>query len=137
MSDLMIKLGINHGDNVVLMDPTRHANDVIRFAIGSAANVTRWIGNQRYEVIMAWPRRIHNMSSLFSKLQLRTMRGGAIWVVMPKEDSPLSCEVNFDWTSMKEIALSTNMSIVKTVSITPDEFATRFEIVTDETEYRA
>ncbi len=77
---------------------------------------------------MYWPSQIAGLSDRFTQLQRHIVPGGAIWAVIPKKQFAQIWGLDFTWPDMVEVALGTDLVDNKTLSLSEEEYATRFVI---------
>ncbi len=128
MPDLPGKLGIKPGVSVCLMRSPRGFAKRLKQESVAGARFSTGHGARRMDIIIVWPRRLGELQDLFAKLIRNVEPNGAIWAVIPKKRSKLSCKVDFNWEEMQRAALTTDLVDNKTASISEDEYATRFVI---------
>jgi hypothetical protein len=82
-------------------------------------------------MIFFWPVQLEGLVDLFAHLQHQIQPDGAIWAVLPKQKFARSRGVSLFWEEMQAAALHTDLVDNKVVSLSKEEYATRFVIRKD------
>ena len=120
------KVGIKSGQAVCLLNAP---GDVLASLARQSKGVrfSTSLGDGRYDIIIFWPARSAELAR-FAELQSRVSPDGAIWAVIPKKHFAQRRGVDFTWEDMQAAALETDLDDNKVVSVSDEEYATRFVI---------
>jgi len=130
-SSLAIKLGIKSGQTVCLLKATPQTAELIQRACPDQVTLVERLGRKRFDVILFWPRRLAGLAERFEQLQRHVVPTGAVWAVIPKQPVARSRGLTLVWSQVQEAALKTNLVDNKIVSLSAEEYATRFVIRTE------
>lgn len=128
MPGLAKKLGISSGQVVCLLNASREAVALLREECPEGVSLTDVLTQGPCNAILFWPTELEGLPEVFAQLQRRIVLDGAIWVVMPKKKFAKARGIGFSWTEMQSAALLTDLVDNKDVSLTEEEYATRFVI---------
>lgn len=130
MTDLGRKLGMQSGQMLALIDlPAAVASALQR----EAPPDTTFVGEADaaftpYDLIFFAPLALDGLAARLAGLQRRIVPSGAIWLVTPKKRFAASRGIAFTWDQMQAAALTTDLVDNKIVSLTAEDYATRFVI---------
>lgn len=130
MTDLGRKLGMQSGQMLALIDlPAAVASALQR----EAPPDTTFVGEADaaftpYDLIFFAPLALDGLAVRLAGLQRRIVPSGAIWLVTPKKRFAASRGIAFTWDQMQAAALTTDLVDNKIVSLTAEDYATRFVI---------
>ncbi len=130
MADLGRKLGMRHGQTLALIDLSATVLSALRH---EAPPDTTFVGeieaaSPPCDLIMFAPLALDGLATRLASLQRRIKPSGAIWVVIPKQRFAASRGIHFTWDQMQAAALTTDLVDNKIVSLTGEDYATRFVI---------
>lgn len=132
MSDLARKLGIAPGQAVCLLDPPAASEALLRAACPPGVTLvvaeTGSDHSDRYDAVFLWPTALAGLPRRFAALQHAIVLSGAIWAVMPNKRTAPQRGISFTWDEMQAAALTTDLVDNKIVSLSDEEYATRFVI---------
>lgn len=125
--NLAKKLGIKPGMTVCILDAPPEAEAAVRESATWAVFSTT-LSEERFDVILFWPRQLEGLAQLFADLQRRIMPDGSIWAVIPKQKFAAQRGVGFTWDEMQATGLQTDLVDNKVASMTEQDYGTRFVI---------
>lgn len=128
MSELARKLGLRPDQTICLLDAPEAAATVLREACSAGTRLDMSLRESRYEAIFFWPTTLDGLAERFSELRARIEADGAVWAVMPKKAFARQRGIEFSWEEMQAAGLTTDLVDNKVVSVTSEEYATRFVI---------
>jgi hypothetical protein len=129
MSDLTRKLGIVPGQTLCLLDMPPTAETLIRDACPSGVTITvAKTETDRYDQVFFGPTTLAGLPERFAALQRVIVSAGAIWTVMPNKRAAPRRGITFSWEEVQAAALTTDLVDNKIVSLSSEEYATRFVI---------
>ncbi len=128
MSELARKLGLLPGQTICLLDAPEAADAAIRAACRDGATIETALRADRYDAIFFWPETLDGLAQRFAELQARVAPNGAVWAVMPKKAFARGRGITFTWEHMQAAGLTTDLVDNKVVSLTSEDYATRFVI---------
>lgn len=126
MSELARKLGLLPGQCICLLDAPDMAAATIRDACPDGVTIDTALTADRYDAIFFWPAALDGLAARFAALQARIVPDGAVWAVMPKKAFAHKRGVSLTWEEMQAAGLTTDLVDNKIVSLTSEEYATRF-----------
>lgn len=133
MADIGRKLGMQSGQMLAIIDlPAAVASALQR----EAPPDTTFVGeadaaSTPYDLIFFAPLALDGLAARLAGLQRRIVPSGAIWLVIPKKRYAASRGIAFTWDQMQAAALTTDLVDNKIVSLTAEDYATRFVIRKD------
>lgn len=80
------------------------------------------------DLIVFAPLALDGLAARLASLQRCIKPSGAIWLVIPKKRFAASRGIHFTWDQMQAAALTTDLVDNKIVSLTAEDYATRFVI---------
>ncbi len=130
MADLGRKLGMQPGQTLALIGLPMGVASALQH---EAPPDTTFIGETEAastpcDFIVFAPRALDGLAAHLAGLQRRIKPSGAIWLVMPKKRFAASRGIHFTWDQMQAAALTTDLVDNKIVSLTGEDYATRFVI---------
>jgi hypothetical protein len=128
MISLAKKLGFKSGQAICLLNSTAEVQTLLQQEYPTQVRIFDTLGHQLYDIIMFWPAQHDELSDRFTKLQRSIVFNGAIWVVIPKKKFAQNRGIYFKWSDIQKAALLTDLVDNKVVSLTNEEYATRFVI---------
>lgn len=128
MSELTRKLGLLPGQTICLLDAPEDCGAAVRAACPDGATIDTVPLAARYDAIFFWPLLLDGLAERFTELQTRIVPNGAVWAVIPKKAFAQRRGITFTWENMQAAALKTDLVDNKIVSLTSEEYATRFVI---------
>jgi hypothetical protein len=131
MATVAHKLGIEPGHAILLLDPTPATAELLRAECPLAEFFPEHRPGKRYEAAFFWPATLDGLTARFATLQRRIIPSGAIWAVIPKRPVAKRLGLALTWEEMQAAGLRTDLVDNKIVSLSAEEYATRFVIRKD------
>lgn len=128
MSDLARKLGIAPGQTVCLLDAPAASAAQLHDMCPPSVMFSRALGPERCDSIFFWPVALDGLDGRFAALQAAIVPDGAVWAVMPNKRTAPRRGITLTWEEMQAAALTTDLVDNKIVSLSGEEYATRFVI---------
>lgn len=128
MPTLAHKLGIDPGHAVLLLEPTPASDELLRAECPLVEFFSEHRPAKRYDAVFFWPTSREGLAARFETLQRRIIPSGAVWAVIPKKAAAQSRGITLTWEEMQAAALRTDLVDNKIVSLSAEEYATRFVI---------
>ena len=135
MSDLTRKLGIVPGQTLCLLNVLPATETLIRDVCPPGVDITvATVGTvagsetDRYDQVFFGPTTLAGLPERFAALQRVIAPAGAIWTVMPNKRAAARRGILFAWEEVQAAALTTDLVDNKIVSLSSEEYATRFVI---------
>lgn len=128
MSDLARKLSIMPGQSLCLLDAPSPSASVVCDACPHGVTIHYVLGAERYDAVFLWPVSRDGLAERLAALQRAIVPAGAIWLVMPNKRAAAPRGIPFTWEEMQAAALTTDLVDNKIVSLSSEEYATRFVI---------
>ena len=128
MSELARKLGLRTEQLICLLDAPEAGGAAVREACLAGSTVETALGASQFDTLFFWPTALDGLAERFAVLQAHIAPNGAIWVVLPKKAVARQRGITFTWEQMQVAALTTDLVDNKIVSLTSEEYATRFVI---------
>lgn len=128
MSDLARKLDIVPGQTICLLAAPPASAALLRESCPPGVRLQSDEGEEQSDRVFFWPVALVGLAERFSALQHAIVPDGAIWVVMPNKRSAPARGITFTWEQVQAAALTTDLVDNKIVSLSSEEYATRFVI---------
>jgi hypothetical protein len=131
MSELARKLGLKEGQTICL-DEAPAASRALLIA-ECPAGVT-FVGaptGAGFDAVFFWPTTLDGLTERFDRLACVISVEGAVWAVLPNKRHAPQRGISFSWEQMQAAGLRTDLVDNKIVSLSPEEYATRFVIRKD------
>ncbi|MGH2516039.1 MAG: hypothetical protein ACRDHP_10335 [Ktedonobacterales bacterium] len=133
MADLTRKLGIAPGQTLCLLDPPAASETLLRSVCPPEVTLALPLAppqtaSDRYDAVFFWPTALAGLPERFAALQRAIVPAGAVWAVMPNKRTAPQRGISFTWEVMQAAALTTDLVDNKIVSLSGEEYATRFVI---------
>ena len=128
MSDLARKLGIIPGQTISLLDAPPAASALLREACPPDVTLHLGPAAELADQVFFWPATLVGLAERFAALQRAIVPDGAIWAVIPNKRAAPARGLTFTWELMQAAALTTDLVDNKIVSLSSEEYATRFVI---------
>ena len=125
------KLGIEQHHTILLLDAPRESREHLCRHLPQDTAVTDVLDSRRYDAIFLWPQTLRGLRELLASLSQRITTSGAIWLVIPQKKYAASRGMDWGWMQMQEVALLTDLVDNRIVSLSAEEYATRFVIRRD------
>ncbi|MBI2873337.1 MAG: DUF3052 family protein [Chloroflexi bacterium] len=119
---------IQPGQVVCLLNASHEAAALLRQECPEGVGLSEGLAEGPCNAIIFWPTGLEGLSDVFAQLQRRIVPDGAIWVVMPKKRFARARDTGFTWSEMQAAALRTDLVDNKDVTLSKEEYATRFVI---------
>src|SRR5260370_13571210 len=84
-----------------------------------------------FDAALFWPTTLDGLTERFDRLARVISMEGAVWAVLPNKRHAPQRGINFSWEQMQAAGLRTDLVDTKIVSLSPEEYATRFVIRKD------
>jgi hypothetical protein len=131
MATLAHKLGIEPGHAILLLDPTLATAELLRAECPLAEFFPEHRPGKRFDAAFFWPSTLDGLTTRFATLQRRIIPAGAVWAVIPKKPVAKRLGLALTWEEVQAAGLRTDLVDNKIVSLSADEYATRFVIRTN------
>jgi len=131
MVGLAEKLGIKSGQVVCLLNAPTGAATLLRQECLEEVSFYDALEHGPYDVILFWPTQLAGLSARFAQLQRHIVPDGAIWAVIPKKPFARPRGIDLSWLELQGAALQTDLVDNKVVTLSVEEYATRFVIRKD------
>lgn len=128
MGDLDAKLGIKPGYDICLLEAPAPMKTLLSDIASDGVLFYQTLSSAPYDLIFFWPVQSEGLVDLFAQLQRQIHPDGAIWAVLPKQKFARSRGVSLFWEEMQAAALQTDLVDNKVVSLSKEDYATRFVI---------
>ena len=125
------KLGIEQHHVVLLLDAPHDSREHLCTHLPQDTRVADVLDTRRYDAIFLWPQTLHGLRELLDSLTSRITPNGAIWLVIPQKKYATRRGMDWGWMQMQEVALLTDLVDNRIVSLSAEEYATRFVIRRD------
>lgn len=127
-TDLLKKLGIRPGQAVCFLGaPGSQLEEMLRQEYPDL-RVYHALDDRRFDVIFYWPKPNDDLPARFSDLERHSLPDGAVWAVVRRKTRRRGEEPRVEWSDVQAAALTTDLVDNKVVSLSADEYATRFVI---------
>src|SRR5262249_53575445 len=97
----------------------------------AGATLEEGLADAGYDAVFFWPKSLDGLAERFEHLAHGIVANGAIWAVMPNKRHAAQRGIAFSWEEMQAAGLRTDLVDNKIVSLSPEEYATRFVIRKD------
>jgi hypothetical protein len=131
MATLAQKLGIAQGHTILLLDAPPASAALLGAECPHAECFSEHRPGRRYDAVFFWPTALDGLAARFATLQRRIVPAGAVWAVIPKKASAQSRGITVSWEEMQAAGLQSDLVDNKIVSLSAEEYATRFVIRKD------
>jgi hypothetical protein len=128
LTNLAKKLGVQPGDTICLLGAPPEAEVAIREATPDGVRFFDALESKGYHLILFWPVSAAGLVEHFASYQDRILPEGAIWAVIPKKKYAARRGVSLTWEELQTAGLATDLVDNKVVTITSEDYGTRFVI---------
>ena len=128
MSELARKLGIVSGQTICLLDAPPASEKLLRDACPPGVTIQTSLSEDRYDAVFVWTVSLVGLGERFAALQRVIVPAGAIWTAMPNKRTAPRRGISFSWEDIQAAALTTDLVDNKIVSLSAEEYVTRFVI---------
>lgn len=128
MFTLARKLGIEPGQSLCLLDAPMASAMLVRSACPSGVAVSSALESAPYDHIFLWPVTLDGLAERLAALQRAIVPAGAVWTVIPNKRTASRRGITFTWQDVQAAALTTDLVDNKIVSLSNEEYGTRFVI---------
>ncbi len=123
------KLGIREGQWIVAIHAPKDFLGELKRSLTTAVKLTTRLASKvKPDIILWWIQREDNFEKLFRQLEQTIQPDGAIWVIIPKKEAAKKRGFMDEWNEMLKAALQTSLVDNKTLTISEEEYGTRFVI---------
>ena len=127
-ASLLKKLGIRPGQAVCFLGAKAAAISELIRKERPDVKLLDALDGRRCDVIFYWPKPADDLPALFAELQRHIVPDGAVWAVVRTKTGRTSKGPRVEWSAVQAAALTTDLVDNKVVSLSGDEYATRFVI---------
>jgi hypothetical protein len=131
MATLAQKLGIAPGHTILLLDAPPASAGLLVSECPHAECMSTHHAGRRYDAVFFWPTTGEGLAARFATLQRRIVPAGAVWAVIPKKPIAQRRGIALTWEELQAAGLRTDLVDNKIVSLSAEEYATRFVIRKD------
>ncbi|HLZ22925.1 MAG TPA: hypothetical protein VKQ30_12455 [Ktedonobacterales bacterium] len=128
MSDLARKLGITPGQALCVLDAPVASEALIRDICPPGVTISATPGTTPFDQVFVWVAAPEGLAERFAALERAIVPAGAVWAVLPNKRAAARRGIPLTWERMQAAALTTDLVDNKIVSLSDEEYATRFVI---------
>lgn len=130
-TSMATKLGLHPEHVICVLDMPALVVEAMHAALPAGIRVKAALTQPDFDAIFFYPTTPMGIAQYLNELAHLIEPGGAIWVVMPQKAVAVRRGITFTWEQMQAEALQTDLVDNKIVSITDEDYATRFVIRKD------
>ena len=131
MSELARKLGLKPGQKIYLVGAPAASRAPLMAECPAGVTLAEAPTDAGFDAVFFWPRQLDGLTERFEQLARVISVDGAVWAVLPNKRHAPQRGISFSWEQMQAAGLRTDLVDNKIVSLSPEEYATRFVIRKD------
>jgi hypothetical protein len=131
VSELARKLGLKPEQTIYLVEAPAASRALLTAACPAGVTLAEAPTDGSFDAVFFWPTTLDGLTECFDQLAHVISTEGAVWVVMPNKRHAARRGIRFSWEQMQAAGLRTDLVDNKIVSLSPEEYATRFVIRKD------
>ncbi len=131
MSELARKLGLKPGQTICLVEAPAASRALLMAECPAGVTLAEAPTGGGFDAVFFWPTTLDGLTERFARLARVISVEGAVWAVMPNKRHAPQRDISFSWEQMQAAGLRTDLVDNKIVSLSPEEYATRFVIRKD------
>ena len=122
------KLGIQAGQAVLLLNVPDDAAEILFPSLPAGVEILWETAEKQVDLILFWPKTLHQLPEKFEALQTQIVPDGAIWSLIPKKKFASKRGITFSWEEMQAAGLETDLVDNKVATFSDEDYGTRFVI---------
>jgi hypothetical protein len=125
------KLGLKPGQTICLVEAPAASRALLMAECPAGVTLAEAPTGGGFDAVFFWPTTLDGLTERFARLARVISVEGAVWAVMPNKRHAPQWGSSFSWEQMQAAGLRTDLVDNKIVSLSPEEYATRFVIRKD------
>ncbi len=131
MSEVARKLGLKPGQTICVVEAPAASRALLMAECPAGVTLAEAPTGGGFDAVFFWPTTLDGLTERFARLARVISVEGAVWAVMPNKRHAPQRDISFSWEQMQAAGLRTDLVDNKIVSLSPEEYVTRFVIRKD------